>query len=138
MQTNEIIELAEKIKKNYGNDPIQICNELGICINYIHLNPKCYQAYTLCISDKPIINLNDKFTYESQKVLCAHELGHAIMHTKNLINQFNDDSNGIYEYEANLFAVCLLFDKNDFNLDICKMDNYLLKGILDINIELKA
>ena len=39
------------------------------------------------------------------------------------------------EYEANLFAVALLFDDDDFNMPISRMSNYLLKGILDYNIK---
>lgn len=137
MQKNEIVELAEKIKKLYGTDPIKICKELGININYINLNPKIYQAYTICVSDKPVININKHFSVTSQKILCAHELGHALMHTgKNIINQFNDETNGICEYEANLFAVALLFSNDMFDIDIIKMNNYLLKGILDFNIKL--
>ena len=39
--------------------------------------------------------------------------------------------------EANLFAVSLLFDEEDFNIKMLNMSNYLLKQILDYNIEEK-
>lgn len=135
MDKNKIIQLAQNIKNKYGNDLIKICDELGIKINYIHLKTKIYPAYTVKINKKPIINLNEHFTLKSQNILCAHELGHVLMHDK-LLNQFGDEHNGVEEYEANLFAVALLFNPNDLELNL--MDNYLLKGLLDMNIELKA
>lgn len=137
MDKNEIVNMAKKIKFEFGDDPLIICEELGIDINYIKLNPKFYKAYTICVNDNPVININEVFTGLSTKILCAHELGHALMHAKqNTINQFEDDHNGICEYEANLFAVSLLFDDSMFDVDIIKMDNYLLKGILDFNLKL--
>ena len=41
------------------------------------------------------------------------------------------------EYEANLFAVSLLFDDDQFNMPISEMSNYILKSILDWNIREK-
>ena len=35
MENFEIVELAQDIKNKFGNDPINICNELGIKINYM-------------------------------------------------------------------------------------------------------
>ncbi|RXM78653.1 ImmA/IrrE family metallo-endopeptidase [Clostridium tetani] len=137
MRQDEIIKLAKSLKKQYTTNPIKICNKLGIDINYTNLKPNIYAAYTTRIGKKPVIRLNSHFTLKSQKVLCAHELGHALMHGNKLINEFNDNHNGVNEYEANLFAVALLFDETDFAMDIKQMDNYMLKGILDYNIRLK-
>ncbi len=136
MERHEIIKLAKTIKQRYGTNPIEICEKMNIKIKYISLKPNIYPAYTLKIDEKSIISLNTHFTKTSQNVLCAHELGHALMHNDKLINEFNDNNNGIYEYEANLFAVALLFNESNFNLEFHKMDNYLLKSILDMNIKL--
>ena len=38
------------------------------------------------------------------------------------------------EYEANLFAVSLLFNKCDFNMKFLNISNSLLKHVLDYNI----
>ena len=68
--------------------------------------------------------------------LCAHELGHALLHDDG-INHFATTSKNAFtniEYEANLFAVALLFDENDFNVPLVSMSNYTLKSILDYNI----
>lgn len=139
MDANEIVQLAQNLKKKYNDlNPINICEKLNFKINYIKLKPNIYPAYTTKIGKLSIINLNKHFTLTSQCVLCAHELGHALMHGDKLINEFDDDHNGTYEYEANLFAVALLFNTEDFCMDITKMSNYLLKGILDDNIKLKS
>jgi Zn-dependent peptidase ImmA (M78 family) len=38
------------------------------------------------------------------------------------------------EYEANLFAVALLFDDKDFNIPLEQMSGSVLKSIMDFNI----
>ncbi|WP_243151768.1 hypothetical protein [Clostridium sporogenes] len=58
------------------------------------------------------------------------------MHDDRLLNQFGDEHNGIEEFEANLFAVALLFDQDDLEINL--MDNYILKSLLDMNIKLKV
>ena len=53
------------------------------------------------------------------------------------INNFAVTSKNAFknvEYEANLFAVSLLFNENDFNMKVLNMSNYLLKQVLDYNI----
>ena len=42
------------------------------------------------------------------------------------------------EYEANLFAVTLLFNESDFNMKVLNMSNYLLKQVLDYNIAVEG
>jgi Zn-dependent peptidase ImmA (M78 family) len=76
----------------------------------------------------------------SKKVLCAHELGHALLH-EDLVNNFAITSKNIttnLEYEANLFAISLLTNDNidDYlTIPISKMNNYLLKSIIDYNLK---
>ena len=69
----------------------------------------------------------------SRKVLCAHELGHAVLNHP--FKSSYKDSNLKNEYEANLFAVALLFDDDLFNMPIIDMSNYVLETILDKNIK---
>ncbi|MBV4429403.1 ImmA/IrrE family metallo-endopeptidase [Clostridium tyrobutyricum] len=138
MTKEEIINLAHFIKEKFSTrNAIHISKQLGIELRLMHLKPNIYPAYTSHVGRIPIINLNEKYTLKSQMVLCAHELGHALMHGDKLINEFNDNHNGNYEYEANLFAVALLFNQDDLRYEISKMDNYILKGLLDKNIHLK-
>ena len=136
MSGDEIVTLALSIKNEFDTaDVLKICGKLDIQISYTTLNPNIYQAFTIKSGAKPLIVLNSYFTLKSQNVLCAHELGHALIHDKKLLNQFNDNNNGNEEYEANLFAVTLLFNQNDLCMDLLLMDNYLLKYLLDTNIK---
>lgn len=137
MGTNDIIKLAKKLRNYYQtNDPFKLCEFLNLEVREMNLNPKVYKAYTSNMFGEPVISINNKFTLKSQKILCSHELGHAILHSDSCCNEFegNDQQK---EYEANLFAVSLLFDDNQFDLPICKMSNYMLQEILNYNIQLK-
>ena len=85
------------------------------------------------------ISINNKYSEKAKKILCAHELGHALLHEQ-CINYFATTSSNVMtniEFEANLFAVALLAD-NDINMKLSipleKMNNYLLKTIMDYNI----
>lgn len=138
MLPSDIVQYSINLKNYFKtNDPFKIAQNLDISINYINLNKKAVQAYTLKPFENapPIISINSNFDMRSQKILCAHELGHAIFH-QDTFNHFDGDSiMNSKEYEANLFAVALLFDLSKFNMSILKMDNYLLKSLLDYNIK---
>lgn len=135
MGTENIIKLANNIKNKYkGFSILDIIKRLNIRISYTNLNPKIYPAYTLNINGNPTIILNSEYDIKSQNVLAAHELGHALLHKDNYYNQFGDERNGDQEYEANLFAVSLLFNEDDFNIKFTSLTNYELKYLLDLNI----
>lgn len=136
MGTNEIIKLAKDIKNNYyGSTIIDIIGHCGIEVSYTNLKREVYPAYTINSKGIPIIVLNNNYNNKSQNILAAHELGHALLHNDNCYNAFGDSRDAIKEYEANLFAVSLLFNENDLNTKISKMSNYELKFLLDYNIE---
>lgn len=137
MRNFEIIRYANKLKSYYyTKDPFELCKLLNLSIKKIHLNPNIYKAYTTNPFGKPIISINAKFTEKSQRILCAHELGHALLHCDSFCNEF-DGNDFSKEYEANLFAVALLFNENQFDIPISKMSNYMLQEILNYNIKLK-
>lgn len=135
---NLVKELREELGDIYLNNPIKVCTVKNIAIRKITLNPKIYPAYTTNIFGNPTISLNENYTLLSQKVLCAHELGHALLHSDNCYNGF-DGENIQQEYEANLFAVALLFTEDQYDsfcVPLEKMSNFELKYILDSNIKL--
>lgn len=140
MKTQEIIDLAKSLRNKYGTkNPFEICKKMNIEIQLVNYHPSC-KAYILKPYTQPIIYINSKYTYKSQLALCAHELGHAIIHNDGG-NHFLDSLVGEEitqrnEYEANLFAIALLFNESDFCVNIASMNNYILKGILDYNIAL--
>lgn len=138
-RAKEIVEIALKMKKKYSTtDPFEVARNLDIHIDFTSFNKKAIKAYTIRTDENrnspTLICINSEFDKRSQLIFCAHELGHAILH-KNACNHFDGDSlSNLNEYEANLFAVAFLFDPNSFRMDITKMDNCILRTVLDYNV----
>ena len=137
MTTNDIVEVANKLKGTYKTtNPFRIAEMLKIDCNFVAFRKLVVQAYILRPFEdlQPCIFINSNFDKKSQLIFCAHELGHAILH-KNACNHFDGDSlSNSNEYEANLFAIALLFNPTLFNVDIQTMDNYTLSAILEYNV----
>lgn len=141
MRAKEIKNLAEDLRENYNTrNPFELADKFGIKVPISKVLPADKKAYTIKSDNYPtIIIVNGRYEYKSQMVLCAHELGHALLHS-DAVNNFAVTSKNAFknvEYEANLFAVSLLFDEEDFNIKMLNMSNYLLKQVLDYNIEEK-
>jgi Zn-dependent peptidase ImmA (M78 family) len=134
---NDIVKIAISLKETYKTtNPFRIAEMLNIDCNFVVFKKDAVQAYLLKPYEDvaPCIYVNSNFDKKSQQVFCAHELGHAILH-KNASNHFDGNSlSNLNEHEANLFAIALLFDPNLFIFDIQRMDNYILKAILDHNV----
>lgn len=132
-----IVNMVNKLKIDNGtNDPFIICEKLNYKISDFNLNPNVYKAYTLENSHgEPCIYLNVNYSNKSKRILCAHELGHAILHEHNYYNCFGD-SDPKKEYESDLFAVALLFNDDDFITPIHKLSSTELRYILDSNLKL--
>ena len=143
MQAKDIIALARNIKDSWKtNDPYEIANRLGIVVLNRDNNIKEFTAQTIKVPGYPtIISINNAYSNFSKKVLCAHELGHALLH-EDCVNHFAITSKNVstnVEYEANLFAIALLSDNlidSNLTIPLSNMNNYLLKSILDYNIYL--
>ena len=144
MNAKDIISLARDIKDTWKtNDPFTIAKHLGIVVLFRDNCINGFTAQTVKFDGYPtIISINDSFTDFSKKVLCAHEIGHALLHADS-INHFAITSKNIstnVEREANLFAIALLANNNiDEYIDIPleNLSNYLLKSIMEYNIKSK-
>jgi len=138
MRAARIIKMAKDIVKLWKtNDPYEIAEKLGIEVVERKININGFKAHTIKTEGYPtIIAINNNYADISKKVLCAHELGHAILHSEG-INHFDVTSKNAMtnvEYEANLFALALLVDEDKLNMPMGKMSNYTIKTILDYNI----
>ena len=144
MKAKDIIALARDLKQSWHtNDPYKIAERLGIVVLHRESDIKGFTAQTIKVDGYPtIISINNAYTEFSKKVLCAHELGHALLH-ENCVNHFAVTSQNVtshVEQEANLFAIALLTDSKIDSLlamPLSSMNSYLLKSIMDYNIELK-
>ena len=142
MDTKDIIALAQDIKTTWNtNDPYKIAERLGIVVLPRDNCMKGFTAQTVKVPGYPtIISINDAYTEFSKKVLCAHELGHALLH-EDCLNHFaitNKNVTTNVEQEANLFAIALLTDADldmSLTMPLSNMNNYLLKSIMDYNIK---
>ncbi|MBE7066958.1 MAG: ImmA/IrrE family metallo-endopeptidase [Ruminococcaceae bacterium] len=105
------------IKKFDTRDPFNICSNMNIHIYYKDLGSslKAYYFYHSRIKNI-IINVNSQGPMT--RVLCAHELGHAMLHNNpKAVCLFKEtelfDATGLAEYEANLFAADLLIPDSE-------------------------
>ena len=138
MRTEEILGLVKGLIETWKtNDPYEIAKIYGIKVMTRSLNLKSYKAQTIKMQQYPaIISINGAYSPLSQKVLCAHELGHALLHEE-AVNHFDvtrQNMNTDVEYEANLFAVALLIDESKLRIPLKKMSQIELKAIMDYNI----
>ena len=142
MNAKDIIALARDIRDTWQtNDPYKIAERLGIVVLHRENCRDDFTAQTIKFEGYPtIISINDTYSEFSQKVLCAHELGHALLH-ENCVNHFAITSKNVtttVEQEANLFAIALLTDRNlddELAIPLENMSKYLLTSIMDYNID---
>lgn len=143
MEPRDIIRLARGIRRNWRtNDPFEIAKRLGIRVLIRDVNLNGFKAQTIQMEGYPtIISINGAYAPFSRKVLCAHELGHAILHEgQSVVNHFDVTSHNVnsnVEYEANLFTLALLGNEKDFNIRFLDMSSAVIKSVLDYNIYLE-
>lgn len=137
-------EWAKKLIRRYDtSDPFKICKALNIQVFYTDLG-KTRGLYTYNKRNK-FITINSSLAEEEYRIVCAHELGHAVLHR---------DSNRIYmdsimltrpnveENEANRFAAHLLIpdelllEYRDFGFSISQVasDLGLPVNILELKL----
>lgn len=116
--TGYIIRVVEELVHKYDTrDPYELCDCLGIRIRRIDLRKKL-KGFFFYQSRIPNIVIDSNVNEILERVLIAHELGHAILHKEiAMMVGFQEmevfDSSAITENEANLFSAELLLDDND-------------------------
>ena len=118
MTIETISNEAHKLKKRYlEDDPERICQAMKILVKRIPMGKreKDCKGFFFTKSRIRMIVLNADLPCHVQKIILAHELGHAVLHYKYTeIRAFHDfelfDETSIYEYEANIFAAEFLLD----------------------------
>lgn len=111
-----IYRRVNNLKKHWGtNDPFKLCKYLKITVKYYNLGQ--IKGYYKKVLNKKFIVINENLSYLDKKIICAHELGHCLLHSskdiKNLLEYGNFSKYAIFENEANEFAAYLLID-DDF------------------------
>jgi len=124
-------KVDELIKKYKTNNPYQIAKLKNIEIQYADLGNTL--GFYFHDSRIKFININNNLSTEMQRFVCAHELGHAILHPRSntpFLKKNTFFSIDKIEVEANTFAVELLlldeaiYEYRDSNLSMyeaCEM-----------------
>lgn len=121
---NNIKKIAKNLIKNYRTrNPFEIAKKLKIEI--IFSDFENLRGFFKKILKKKYIFINSNLNEFEQMLVCAHELGHALLHSSNNYQFMLDNTSilkeSIIEKEANLFLKYLLFDDVDLNY----YDNYI-------------
>lgn len=104
-------EVKKLINKYNTNNPFELCDILDIWV-YIMPLGKIEGHYTYT-KRKKVFFLNENLSEVEKYFCCAHELGHALLHTKSNV-YFNSSKTFFvqnkFETQANEFAAELLID----------------------------
>lgn len=121
------------------NDPFEIARKLNITVNITELdNVKAFSEKINPLSIGTIyISKYVKSNY-ARKILCAHELGHLIMHSNTtetyVYNMFDKKLNRQREYQANYFAAALLKQQMDLK-QISKLSIDELNNLISTKVD---
>lgn len=120
MNKFDIKALVVGIVEEYGtNNPFDLINEIGIPVLF-HSLPDCTNAYHL----EGVLVINKNLSYENQKWLLAHELGHYFIHgPEATLGRYLSNNLLIrekVERQADYFASELL---------LADIDNYTIEGL---------
>lgn len=120
MFADEIFKKTTQLKRKYKTaNPFKIAEASGVMI--LENNDfKELKGLYIIIKRKRVIILNGNLPYEKKLLICAHELGHDIIHREFAKNRiFHEftlyNMTARTEYEANMFAADMLLSDDDIN-----------------------
>lgn len=102
------------MEKHKTNCPCKLCSKLGIRIKTLDL-PSNIRGLCVVSNAKRYILINSSIeSHIDRCVVMAHELGHAVLHSDCVIQaSTRGKTEGMHEYQANLFAAHLLTGGKD-------------------------
>lgn len=112
----EVRRRAAQVLREYGtNDPFALAREMHIEILVRELGT--LKGFYKDVYGAPFIFLSRRLTRGEARLVCAHELGHHLLHRQFAAFGFEEVSvfspASRREYEANLFAAELLLDTRE-------------------------
>lgn len=121
MSLDHIRQEVTRLKEQYEEQqPLDLCRALDILILFAPMGRQATacKGFYLCQSRIRSITINSDLTPDIQRIIAAHELGHAVLHSHSgQIKAFHDfqlfDQTSVLEYEANIFAADLLMTDSD-------------------------
>ena len=129
-------------------DPFRLAESLGCYVRYI--STKKQKGFCTNILNNYFIYINENLSPQMQRMTCAHELGHILLHRDRLARDEQGrfqkivemelfDITSETEYEANLFAANLLIDEEELmRMLYSGSDIVSIASSLDVNVNLLA
>lgn len=118
----------------FSRDPFELADLLGIFVRRKNLGS--LQGLYFFAEERAFIIINEGLCEEKQRMICAHELGHHIMHRDLSETVFSEtalfDLSGKPEIEANLFAAELLLSDEEILSAGEGQDFYGLASLLNV------
>ncbi|MBQ7075665.1 MAG: ImmA/IrrE family metallo-endopeptidase [Clostridia bacterium] len=136
---NYIVEKAVKLSRySDSRNPFEICDSTGVNVVFADIGElKGMYKY---IKRNRYIVISDKLDEITAKTVCAHELGHDVLHRNFAKDGFWREytlfgTDGKQEYEANLFAAELLVSDSDIlELSDCSTEEIARNLSIDENL----
>lgn len=120
MTYRDICRAVEKTAGKYKeHDPFRLCREMDIILLSQPLGEEENSVKGFYFESHRIrtITVNSDLSEELQRIIAAHELGHAVLHRTERVHGFNElwlfDEAADMEREANFFAAELLIDDEE-------------------------
>lgn len=143
MLYDEIVKAVEKINSRcQGRDPFLLCKETGIILlpRSFGLGEEAIKGFYLQRNRIKTITYNCDLPAVIQRIIVAHELGHARLHAKSGVHAFHDiclfDESSRFEKEANLFAAELLLKDEDV-LQTLNADKTFFSAAAALNVPME-
>jgi len=96
-------------------DPFELCNCLDIILLKHDLGEELLGFFQRTIHGAELLHINNRLDYYTQRYICCHELGHAILQPHLSLSFFIEHPLQIkskFEMEADQFAAELLLEDN--------------------------
>lgn len=122
------VRVKHLINKYGSRDPETLARQLGITIIKMPFS-KVMGLFKKELRRKYIL-VNSNLDEDTQRLVIAHELGHAILHSSSndlYLHEYTLFSRGKVEIQANKFAAELLIDEN-------KLDNHSIDEMTTSNL----
>ncbi len=120
MKDTQAVSIARRLVSTYKTrNPEEIAEALGVQIMRVFDFKRQKGTFKL-IMNVPFIFVNGNLSKQMQRMVIAHELGHALLHrdicleTGGLLEFELFDMTNTTEYDANAFQATLLIDENSY------------------------
>ncbi len=107
--------IVHKLTAQYQTrEPFELCEKMDI-LTYFAPLPASIRGFYFSTGGRQMICVGDELPTRQQKIVCAHELGHAILHPAlDMVFMKAETQLAVekYEKEADYFCVSLLLNAN--------------------------